>query len=234
MKPLKRISIGSDTNLFVINAIVHRTAFLYLDVTVHSDARGDKEIKLPVRVNPDVPDALRLAGVSYGVYLPVLACHPISDTEFYTEFGCTEVDARHFDLYHQQCTHWAYLGMLPDVAESDPRDARYVAPLRVYEVPRPKGMPERYRHYRKHGASLRTDYLRTSALDNIDDETWEQLRSRPEYGTSWSQFLDSITNGRLTPHDDLSECLVDIDHEYMPESVVKRLRIAQQERRMKN
>ncbi len=96
MKPLKRISIGSDTNLFVINAIVHPTAFLYLDVTVHSDTRGDKEIKLPVRVNPDVPDALRLAGVSYGVYLPVLACHPISDTEFYTEFGCTEVDARHF------------------------------------------------------------------------------------------------------------------------------------------
>ena len=233
MKPLKRIYIGSDTNLFAINAIVHRTAFMYLDVTIHSDTRDDWEIKLPVRVNPDVPAELRMAGVSYGIYMPVLACHPASDTEFHIELGYTDVDAKHFDLYSQKCTHWAYMGLLPDVATSDVRDVRYVAPLRVYEVPKPFNMPARYQHYRKYGASLRTDYLRTSALDSIDDETWAALLSKPDHGTSWSQFLDSVTTGRLTPHDDLSECLVDIDKEFMPESVIKRLRLAQLERRMR-
>lgn len=234
MKLLKRIHLGSDTNLFAINAIVHRTAFLYLDVTVHSDARGDREIKLPVTVNPNVPVELRMAGVRYGIYMPVLACHPISDTEFYTELGYTEVDARYFDLELRKCTHWAYMGLLPNVVESDPRDARYVAPLRVYEIPKPKDMPDHYRHYRKHGASLRTDYLRTSALDSIDDEMWAQLIGKPNHGMSWSQFLEAATSGRFTPHDDLSNCLEALDQEYVPEHIVKRLRLSQFERRMKN
>lgn len=233
MKPLKRISVGSDTNLFVINAIVHPTAFLYVDVTVHSTTRGDKNIKLPVRVNPNVPVELRMAGVSYGVYMPVLACHPTSDTEFYTELGCTEVPSKYFSLDHNNSTHFAYIGVLPDVAPSDVRDARYVAPLRVYEIPHGPDVPPMFRHRKVHAVSLRTDYLRTSALDSIDDETWQQLRAAPDIGTSWSQFLDSITNGRLTPHDDLSECLEDIDQEFMPERVVKRLRLAQAERRMR-
>lgn len=233
MKPLKRIPLSSDTNLFAINAIVHMTAFLYLDVTLHSERFGDKEIMLPVRVNHNVSPHERLAGVQYAAYIPVLACHPMSDTEFCTELGYTEVNVKHFSMDYAKCSHWAYMGLLPDVAESDIRDKRYVAPLRVHTVPHERGMPEIYRRNIVHGAAIRTDYLRTSALDNIDDETWAQLRARPDHGTSWSQFLDSITNGRLTPKDNLSECLEDIDQEFMPEHIVKRLRQAQIERRIR-
>lgn len=233
MKPLKRIPLSSDTNLFAINAIVYMTAFLYLDVTVHSEHFGDKEIMLPVRVNHNVSPHERLAGVQYVAYIPVLACHPISDTEFHTELGYTEVNVKHLSMDYTKCSHWAYIGLLPDVAESDMRDKRYVAPLRVYTVPHEMGMPDIYKRHIARGAAIRPDYLRTSALDNIDNETWEQLRARPDRGTSWSDFLDAITNGRLTPKDNLSECLESIDQEFMPESVVKRLRQAQIQRRMR-
>lgn len=232
MAPLKYIRLGSDTNLWVINTLAYPIAHLYLDVTLHR-AEGDREIKLPVRVDPNTPIERRLFGVSYGLYMPVLACHPISDTEFYTEVGYTEVPAKYFDLCGPRYSHWAYMGELPDVKEATSNDARFVAPLRVYEIPKPDSMSNKYfRQYRIHGASLRLDSMCTSALDNIDDATWEQLTLEPSRGFRWSDFLNDVTEGRMTCHEDLSDCLEGIDQEYIPENIVKRLLRMQTERRL--
>lgn len=234
MKGLKRISINSDTNLFVLNAIVVPVAVLYLEVTVASSGR---ELRLPIRVNPHVPAESLLRGVDYRMYMPVLACHPSSDTEFYAELGYTDVNLRYFDMSHQKCSHLAYLGVLPDVAESDVRDKRYVVPLRVNKVELPDKAPGLIKRALErapiYGATLRTVYLRTSLLDQIDDVTWEELRATEPKGIAWSEFLDAVTLGKYVPKDDLSNCLEDIDQEFVPERIVKRITHAQFERRMR-
>lgn len=220
MKPLSHILIQSDTNLFAINAIVVPVAHFYVWGTNESG----KHLGLPVRVNPNVPAEKRIGGVRYRMLMPVLACHPISDTEFYTDVGVTDVNAKWFCLEHRKRSPTAYFGTLPDVAESDVRDKRYVAPLTVYRAELPVSAPPSYRSTPVYGATLHTDYLRTSILDTIDDATWEQLRNVQPKGYSWKDFLDAITSGNFTPDDDLSACLEDIDQEYMPEHIVKHLR----------
>ena len=227
MKPLSRILIQSDTNLFAINAIVVPVAYFY----VWGTNEAGKHFGLPVRVNPNVPAEKRIGGVRYRMVMPVLACHPASDTEFFTDVGITDVNAAWFDLDHRKRSHLAYLGTLPDVAESDVRDKRFVAPLTVYEAELPAGVPDRFRRTPVYGATLHTDYLRTSALDKIDDATWEQMLNIGAQGYSWKDFLNAITSGNFTPDDDLSSCLEDIDQEYMPEHIVKRIRLMQFEKR---
>ncbi|QZE59212.1 hypothetical protein pEaSNUABM18_00309 [Erwinia phage pEa_SNUABM_18] len=232
MKYLKRIHPGVDASLFAINGIVIPMAFFYMDVTIHDQERGDKEIKLGVRMNPHVPVESYLPGVDYRTYIPVLACDPSDDEGFHTELGFIDINSRYVDLHHQKRTYLAYLGSLPDVAESDVRDKRYVCPIDIRQIPPHPDMPQRFRNTPRYGATIRTDYLRTSAIDQIDDETWEALRAIDHAkGTTWSQFLDAATSGRFTPHDDLSNCLENIDHEYMPEHIFKRIRIAQFEKR---
>ncbi|UAW96454.1 hypothetical protein MPK64_gp310 [Erwinia phage pEa_SNUABM_16] len=232
MKYLKRIHPGVDASLFAINGIVIPLAFFYMGVTVHDQERGDKEIKIGVRMNPHVHTEAQLPGVDYRTFIPVLACDPSDDEGFHTELGYIDIKSRCVALHHQKRTYLAYLGSLPDVAESDMRDKRYVCPIDIRQVPSPVTMPQRFRNVPRYGATIRTDYLRTSALDQIDDETWEALLTIDHAkGTTWSQFLDAATSGRFTPHDDLSDCLESIDQEYMPEHIFKRIRIAQFEKR---
>lgn len=226
---IKRLHLNSDTNFFAINGIVIPMAFYYMDVTMHTADRGDREMKIGVRVNPHVARESYLRGVDYRTFIPVLACHPSSDEEFYTELGYIDVNSRFFDMHHQKRSHLAYLGVLPDVAESDVRDSRYVTPIDVYQVQ----LPECARTFAKvYGATIRTDYLRTSAVNKIDDDMWEALRTvdHPK-GVSWFRFLDEATSGRFTPHDDLSNCLEAFDQEYMPEHIFKRIRLAQFDKR---
>lgn len=231
MLHVKRMNLQSDTNFFAINGIVVPMAFYYMEVTMHTRDRGDRELKLAVRMNPHVARESYFRGVDYRTYIPVLACHPSSDDEFYTELGYVDVNSRFFDMHHQKRSHLAYMGMLPDVAESDVRDKRYVCPMDVYKAQLPDRAPAYHRVY---GATLRTDYLRTSALDEIDDEMWDALRNvdQPK-GISWSRFLDEATSGRFTPHDDLSNCLESLDQEYMPEHIFKHLRHVHFEKRMR-
>lgn len=232
MKYFKRIHPNVDTSLFAINGIVIPMAFFYMDVTVHDQKRGDKEIKIGVRMNPHVHTEAQLPGVDYRTFIPVLACDPSDDEGFHTELGYIDIKSRCVALHHQKRTYLAYLGSLPGVAESDMRDKRYVCPIDIRQVPSPVTMPQRFRNVPRYGATIRTDYLRTSALDQIDDETWEALLTIDHAkGTTWSQFLDAATSGRFTPHDDLSDCLESIDQEYMPEHIFKRIRIAQFEKR---
>ncbi|WAK44495.1 hypothetical protein [Erwinia phage vB_Ea_2910A] len=232
MKYLKRIHPNVDASLFAINGIVIPMAFFYMDVTVHDQERGDKEIKIGVRMNPNVSRESYLPGVDYRTFIPVLACDPSCDEGFHTELGFIDINSRYVDMHHQKRTYIAYLGSLPDVAESDVRDKRYVCPVDIRQVPPHPDMPQRFRNVPRYGATIRTDYLRTSALDQIDDETWEALLTIDHAkGTTWSQFLDAATSGRFTPHDDLSDCLESLEEEYMPEHIFKRIRISQFEKR---
>lgn len=230
MNLLKRIPINSDTNLYAINGIVVPSANFYIDVVITSNGR---EVKIPVRSNPHVEDDKRLHGVYYRMNMPVLACHPVSDTEFYTEVGQVDVAAAHLRMSHQKSTHWAYMGALPDVAESDVRDKRYVTPMTVYQVPPRPDLPKHFRHVKSYGATIHADYLRTSAIDSIDDELWEQLRNIDPQGYKWSDFLEQATRGRFTVIEDLSQCLIDIDAEYVPDAVVRRLMLDRFEKRMR-
>ncbi|ARW58944.1 hypothetical protein HOS33_gp304 [Erwinia phage vB_EamM_Y3] len=230
MRTLKRINIGSDTNFFALNAIVVPVAAIYMDVTM---TESGKELKLPVRVDPNVsPEAMSIF-VEYKLDIPVLACHPISDTEFYTEIGFTSVNARRFNLEHRGVSPIAYMGMLPDVTESDVGDKRYVAPLSVYQLPERTDIPKPFSKVRRYGAVLRTDYLHTPLLDAIDDETWAARLLEPT-GMMWSEFLEGATNGRFTPADDLSECFGDLDAEFVPESDLKYLVGLKVKNRMKD
>lgn len=231
---VKRLPLQSDTNFFAINGIVIPMAFYYMEVTMHTRDKGDRELKLAVRMNPNVAREAYHRGVDYRTYIPVLACRPSSDDEFYTELGYVDVNSRYFDMRHQKRSHLAYMGMLPDVAASDVRDKRYVCPLDVYQVPPRPGMPMHFRRTIVHGATICTDYLRTSAIDKIDDDMWTALCSvdQPK-GISWSRFLDEATSGRFTPHDDLSNYLESLDQEYMPEHIFKQLRQVHFEKRMR-
>lgn len=232
MKPLKRIRINSDTNLYAINAIVVPVAYFYIEVMLDNG----KLIKVPVKANEHVTPEDRQRGVFYRTLIPVLACHPISDTEFIFEVGETEVNSRYFHLNagkHSSLAYLAYMGELPDVAESAVQDRRYVTPIQVYTVPAEEGMSEYRKRNPLYGATMRTDYLRTSILDKIDDETWEQLRDIKVGGVSWKNFLDSATNGRYTIQEDFSNCLIDIDAEYIPNAVIKRMMHMRFEKRMR-
>ena len=226
---VQRMTLQANTKYYAINGIIIPMAFYYMDVTVHTPDRGDREIKVPVRMNPHVARESYLRGVDYKTYIPVLSCVPDENEGFHIDLGYVDVNSRYLDMHHQKRSYLAYLGSLPDVAESDVRDLRYVTPIDVYQVQLPEHAP---RHVRVYGATVRTDYLRTSALDKIDDEMWEALRTvdHPK-GIPWSRFLDEATSGRFTAHDDLSNCLEDFDHEYMPEHIFKRIRIAQYDKR---
>lgn len=227
MKPLKYIPISSDTNLYAINAIVVPNAVLYIEVALHGEGREGKIVKLPVRAEENVRPEDRLGGVSYMTHIPVLACHPISDTEFYFEFGETRVGTRFFDLDFNHATHWAYLGLLPDIAKSEDSDSRYIAPLRHYEEQR---LPDNHilgrngHNISAHCATMRTDYLRTSLLDTLDDAQWHQLTHIEPKGIPWSQFLDNMTKGLFTPTLNLSDCLEGIDQEKVPANIINKIR----------